>query len=67
MKDDQLLRGAGIIVVTIAYSIRLVTIGNGDVGAFGYTANPFVLFLFAVVVLALPETIDRLPFGPTRE
>ena len=67
MKDDQLLRGAGILVATVAYVARLATVGNGSVDVFGYAANPFALLLLAVVVLALPETIDKLPFGPTRE
>jgi hypothetical protein len=67
MKDDQILRGAGILVATVAYIARLVTIGNGTVDVLGYAANPFALFLVAVVVLALPEVVDKFPLGPTRE
>lgn len=66
MEPNQVLRAAAIAVATVAYVARLVTVGNGTVDVFGYAANPFALFLLAVVVLALPETIDRLPFGPSK-
>lgn len=66
MKDDQLIRGVGIIAVVIVLVTRLVVIGNGPVSLFGYQAAPFALGIVAIILLALPETIDKLPFGPTR-
>lgn len=67
MEAHQLLRGAGMAAALVAFLARLVTVGNGTVDVFGFRAPPFALFLLVVVVLALPETIDRLPWGPTRE
>jgi len=65
MRADQILRGVGMGAALVAFLARLVTVGNGSVSVFGYEAPPFALFLAVVVVLALPETIDRLPFGPS--
>jgi hypothetical protein len=67
MKDDQLIRGVGILGVVVVLVTRLVTIGNGAVTLFGYQAAPFALGVVAIILLALPETIDKLPFGPTRK
>jgi hypothetical protein len=67
MKDDQLIRIIGIVAVLAGLSVRLVTIGNGNISLFGFSMTPYSLAVLAVVVLALPETIDKLPFGPSRK
>lgn len=66
MKDDQLIRGVGIGGLTVVLVVRLVVVGNGTLPFFGYNISPFGLYVVAAVLLALPETIDMLPFGPTR-
>jgi hypothetical protein len=67
MKDDQLIRGAGILGLTVVLVARLVVVGNGELPFLGFDVTPFGLYVVAVVILALPETIDMLPFGPTRK
>lgn len=66
MRDDQLIRGVAIVASAFVYVARLALHGNGPVGFIGYEANAFALTLAAFVVLALPETIDRLPYFKNR-
>lgn len=66
MREDQKLRGAVAGVVGAIYVTRTVVVGNGTISVFGHMAAPFGLTLLALVILAIPETIDMLPFGPTR-
>ena len=66
MKEDQIVRIACAILSTVAYVARLVVHGNGPVGVFGYEPNSFVVVLVVLLTLALPETLDMLPFGPKR-
>lgn len=66
MRDDQILRGVVAVACTVAYGVRTLVLGNGSVNVFGYAAAPFGLLLIALVVLAVPETVDKLPFGPSR-
>lgn len=66
MRDDQRIRGIGIIALTAAYAVRTVVVGNGAIKFFQFEAAPFGLFAAAVIILALPETIEMLPFGPSR-
>jgi hypothetical protein len=67
MKDDQLIRGVGILAVVVIVVTRLLTIGNGPITLFGWEAAPTALGVVVVLFLALPETIDMLPVGPTRK
>jgi len=67
MKDDQLIRTVGVVAAASSYIARVAFVGNGPIGLFGYEAEPFAMMLLAVVVLALPETVDMMPFGPTRK
>lgn len=67
MKVDQSIRLGFGALVAVAYGARLVVVGNGTVALFGYQINPFALTVLVLLVLAVPETLDRLPFGPTRE
>ena len=66
MRDDQRIRGVGIVMIGLAYAVKLVTVGDGPIEIFGHTTNGFGFLVLAVIVLALPETIDMLPVGPTR-
>ena len=66
MKDDQTVRISMGIVLGIAYIARLITHGNGPIGVFAYELNSFAFAGIILFLLAVPETIDRLPFGPTR-
>jgi len=54
------------VVVGTAYIARLLVVGNGTIGALGYDLNPYIVAVAAMVMLALPETINMLPFGPSR-
>lgn len=64
MKEDQIVRIACGAFATVAYTARLVTYGNGPISIFGYEPNSFAAVLIVFVILAFPETLDRLPFGP---
>jgi len=66
MRDDQTIRSIGIGVIAVLYIARLVTVGNGHVVAFGYEINPFVTAGLFIILLAAPETLDKLPVGPSR-
>lgn len=66
MRDDQLIRAVGILVAGGGYTVRSIFIGNGTIPFLGFNITPFGLLMAAVVLMALPETIDMLPFGPTR-
>jgi hypothetical protein len=66
MKDDQIVRIACAILSTVAYVVRLVVHGNGPVQVLGFEPNSFVVVLVVLLTLALPETLDMLPFGPKR-
>jgi len=66
MNTDQYLRVAGIVAVLVGYVARLVTVGNGPIEILGYGMAPIGLLTVAVLLLAAPETIDRLPFGPSK-
>lgn len=66
MKSDQLIRMLGIVAVVALLVARLVTVGNGQITVFGVQVTPFALAVLAVVVLALPELVDKFPIGPTR-
>jgi hypothetical protein len=67
MRDDQVVRICCGAFVTLAYLGRLFVHGNGPVDFFGYSANSFVVMGLFCFFLAVPETLDRLPFGPTRK
>ena len=62
---SELIRAGGIVLLTIAYVARLVTVGEGTIELMSYSLSPFAILIVAIVVLALPETIDKLPFGPS--
>jgi len=67
MKTDQWLRVTGIVGTVVAYLGRLLTVGNGAIEILGYAMAPLGLVAIVVLLLAAPETVDRLPVGPTRE
>jgi hypothetical protein len=67
MKTDQWLRVIGIVATVAAYLGRLFAVGNGPVIIFGYETAPLGVVAIVVLLLAAPETVDRLPFGPSRD
>lgn len=67
MKDDQAIRLVAAVLVTIAYGLRLYLHGSGPVQVLGYSPNLFVVYVLIVLTLAIPETMDQLPFGPSRK
>ena len=67
MNEDQSVQLGFGALVAVAYGGRLAVVGNGAVKLFSYQINPFALTLLVLLVLAVPETLDRLPFGPTRK
>lgn len=66
MKDDQTVRIFCGAFATVAYLGRLHIRGSEVVEFLGYEANSFVFLLAIHLTLALPETLDMLPVGPTR-
>lgn len=67
MKDDQIIRGAGMVAVVVAYGLFVALNGKHTLVVLNYELSPLVGVFGSIIVLALPETIDTLPFGPTRE
>lgn len=67
MKHDQMVRIAGILSLPLIYAAHVGLNGSGPIktGIAG-EMSPFALVVVAVVILALPEVLDRMPFGPTR-
>jgi len=67
MRQDQTIRAVGIVAVVALLASRLVAVGNGEIPFFGVQITPFGLSVLAVFCLALPEVIDMIPVGPTRQ
>lgn len=67
MRNSQRIRGVMGVCATLAYMGRIWLVGNGPIEIFGFVSNPFAFLLLILLVLAIPETIEMLPFGPTRK
>lgn len=67
MKGHQLLRTVGITAIVAAYLARLVVVGNGSIEVIGYQLSPIGLVAIAVAILAAPELIEHIPFGPSKK
>lgn len=67
MRQDQTIRAVGIVAVVALLASRLIAVGNGEIPFFGFAITPFGLAVVAVFCLALPEVIDMIPVGPTRD
>lgn len=68
MKDDQIVRIVVAVCLVGAYYIHVGVNGGGSVSLFGFgPLKPFPFVAFFELVLAFPELVDRLPFGPTRK
>jgi hypothetical protein len=67
VRGDQQIRSVGIAGATVAYAVHTYVVGNGGIPFLGYEISAFGLLIVAVIVMALPETIDMLPFGPVRK
>jgi hypothetical protein len=57
MKWDVALRIAGIIGVIVAYGVFTL---------YGEMTYPLVIAILGVIALVAPETLDKLPFGPSK-
>lgn len=57
MKWDVALRIAGVIGIITAYAVFAI---------WGEMTYPLIISILGIIALIAPETIDRLPFGPTR-
>jgi hypothetical protein len=66
MRGDQQIRAVGIMAATLGYSVHTAVVGNGGIPFLGYDISAFGLLVISVILMALPETIDMLPFGPRR-
>jgi len=64
-RQNQVIRGVVALLFVAAYVARLVTVGKGEVMILGYEMTVIGLVAVVLVVLALPETIEMLPFGPS--
>lgn len=70
MKTDQIVRGVGMGALVLLYVVYLGLNGMGTIatGLLGLgTVHPLALAMVFVLVLAFPELIHALPFGPTRK
>jgi hypothetical protein len=67
MRQDQLLRAVGMLCSVMAYGLFVGLNGGHTLMVLGYRSSPLAAVFLTVVVLALPETIEMLPFGPTRD
>jgi len=70
MKNDQVVRAVGIVAVVGVYAVFLALNGSGVIESgtlVGGPLHPFVATLAVILLLALPELIHSLPFGPTRK
>lgn len=67
MKGDQVVRGIVAASTVTTYGLFVGLNGTGPV-EFPYLGqwDPFAAVLCLLMLLAFPELIDRLPFGPTR-
>lgn len=66
MRGDQKIRAVGIVSLAAVYSVRTVAVGDGAIPFLSYHISAFGLVVIAAVLMALPETLDMLPFGPSR-
>lgn len=69
MKNDQVVRSIGVVAVVALYGVFLTMNGSGVIrdGTLGIgPVHPFVATLATILLLALPELIHSLPFGPNR-
>lgn len=65
--EDQVVRIACGLFVTASYSGRLVVHGNGPVQILGYDPNSYVVTVVVLLILAVPEIVDRVPLGPSKK
>lgn len=67
MKSDQVVRSVAAICAVTLYGLYLGLNGSGPIhtGIGVGTVHPFAGVLLALIILALPETLDRLPMGPS--
>lgn len=66
MENHQKVRLLGIIAVLLSYIVSSGLSGTTELNLFGAQISRFALTLVVIVLLAAPETIEYLPFGPTR-
>lgn len=68
MKDDQIVRIACALSLIPIYYIHVGVNGGEAVHLFGVgTVQPFTFVATFELMLAFPELVDRLPFGPSKE
>jgi len=68
MKQDQVIRAVAAVAVVAVYGIHVGVNGGESVTVWGTGPyHPFAVTLAVLVVIAVPEIIDRIPFGPTRK
>lgn len=67
MKDDQIVRIAAAVSLAGIYIGHVAFNGSGPVQTPTGRMSPFFLAVSGELILAFPELLDRLPFGPTRK
>ena len=56
-----------MVVLGAGYVARVLALGNGAVAVpYVGETSPFLILAVAVVTLALPETLEYIPIGPSR-
>jgi len=67
MRDDQIVRVAASFSVALIFASHVAFNGSAPVKVWLLAdQSPLFLALATQMLLAFPELIDRLPFGPTR-
>lgn len=67
MRDDQLVRVAASFSVALIFASHVAFNGSGPVKVWLMpNQSPLFLALATQLMLAFPELLDRLPFGPNR-
>jgi len=66
MRDDQTLRGIGIVALAAVYIAHAAFVGADSVSLWGASISSFGATVAGVVVITLPEVLEYVPVGPSR-
>jgi hypothetical protein len=68
MKNDQIIRAVAAVTVLGAYFVHVGINGGERVNLMLLgTWHPFPITILTILVIAVPEVIDRLPVLPSRK
>jgi len=68
MRNDQIVRVVTSLSVALMYSSHVAFNGSGPIPVpLMANQSPLVVGVATQLMLAFPELLDRLPYGPNRE